>query len=118
MLHFKGNETNNYNDYYGYVYEIPDTAATKPDTTQNFIDMRVTLTETLATFDFNRNLDTGDVKDQKLECGKSYNLEWFGSAKQLEITTDQKKGYFELKLDKDCKPLITRLNGPSNKPLF
>ena len=46
MIHFKGSkDEGNYKDYYGYVYEVPETASTTTDGTQNFIDMQISYQE-------------------------------------------------------------------------
>ena len=55
------------------------------------------------TFMTSRALDTGDSKDFKIECGKSYNFKWAGCSTSANTSNKHDKlGAWSLSLDADC----------------
>ena len=78
--------------------------APSKDTTNNYSPTAaVTFASNVYTFKTQRALDTGDSKDFKVECGKTYNWKWVGNSSSSSTSAKHNKsGSYTFATNSDC----------------
>ena len=96
MVFFPGSSSD-LKDLYSISYRTPSV-----DSSSAYVDTEKVSSNGVHSYTTYRALSTGDVKDFKIDCGKTHDFAWVGHSSSSSMIKHNKKGSFLLKLNDDC----------------